>query len=336
MTAISTASWRSILEELRRSDAGLLRAWLYDLDAPILASGILTIRARNRAQQIHLENHSSLLGQCAQTALGRLVSVQVELSEAMEEAADQRDSEAGRVRGDYRLDRFVVSPENQLAHAAGIRVLEPGAPFNPLFFHGASGSGKSHLLMGLCREVSSAGIHAGGALYRTAREFVADFTHSFDAGLSSEFRSRYVQASLVAMDDVQDFAGKSRSQEELFHILNARLSSGRPLVLAADRPPTTIRGLSDRLVSRFAAGLVLVMDDPGEETRLRILRQKNADASYGIPEEALEAVARRCTPRDLKDVLSRINAMAASQDSAVSMDLVEAVLRGRLSEVVIA
>lgn len=335
------------MSELRRCEKGLLRAWLYELDLPTLSGGVLTIVARNDAQLRHLERSRGAIARAAQVALGRLVSV--DLQARPEDAVTPgsvNDLSRSGLRPDFTLDLFVVAPENHLAHGAALRFLnEPGITYSPLFLHGPIGAGKSHLLQAVCQNAMAqsgppsfpVGTGEGqGALYMTAERFIAQFTECIEAGSVQHFRRQFLEADPVVLDDVEFFAGKSRSQEELFHVVNGVLAGGRRLLLGADRPPAAISGIEERLASRFSGGLVVAMDCPTAETRLRIIEQKDRMGCFEFPKEALRQIAERCAPRDLDRALSRLDALAQNHGGQLSMDLVDEVFRSQTHEAVIA
>jgi|CXWL01.1.fsa_nt_gi chromosomal replication initiator protein len=337
MIPITQTSWQQVLVELRRCDRSLVRAWLHDLDLPVLAGGVMTILARNEAQLRHLERCREPLARSAQVALGRLVSVELQLdAQASDLHSTRKVLQDCGLRPDFTLDHFVASHENHMAHAAALRFLqEPDGAYNPLFLHGPSGAGKTHLLQAVCQSVMAAN-GSLVAVYVSAGEFIAHFTECFEAAMPHRFRHRYVQVDLLALDDVETFAGKSRSQEELFHVINTILTTEKQLVLAADRPPTAISGLEPRLTSRLSAGLVIAMDPPCVETRMRIIEQKDRSGCFEFPPEALRQVAERCTPRDLDRVLSRLDEVAQAHGGQVTMDLVNDVFRNQTREEAIA
>ncbi len=350
MIPITQTSWQQILAELRRCDKEQLRAWLYDLDLPRLAGGVLTVVARNDAQVRHLERCRESVARCAQVTLGRLISLDIQL-DSQQDDLDITCARSDGLRRKFTVRNFVAGRENQMAHAAALQVLqEPGGEYNPLFLHGPAGAGKTHLLQAICLAATdppsglppwspSPPFNKGGGnpapvanpalnvVYVSASEFIARFTECFEEALPQRFRRRFLEADLVALDDVEVFAGKARSQEELFHVINGLLASGKQLVLAADRPPGAIAELEPRLVSRLNAGLVVAMDSPGVESRMRIIEQKNQFGCYECPPEALRQIAERCPPRELDSVLSRLDEIAQAHGGRVTMDLVDEVFR---------
>lgn len=324
MTSIVQSNWHQIVEELKKSEPSLMRAWLLDLDVPGLAHGTLTIAARNPAQFRHLEKSRGAIAQCSQLVLGRLVTVEVCL--AANNGQPIVEAPESGLRGDFTMTRFVVGPENRLAHAAASGfAAASGGEMPLLLLHGPQGAGKTHLLQAICHTKRAVG---GSACYATAARFIADCTESFESGFPAAFRRQYAEIDLLALDDLRDFEGKTRSQEDLFHVLNGLLSSGRQFVAAADRPPGNMPGLQPRLVSRLESGLVMAVDSPTPETKLGILHRKNRDESHEIPAAVLKRLSERCPASELDGVLSRIGALAGSTGGIVTADLVDDLFRG--------
>jgi len=328
MTFITQSSWQQVVGELRKSNPAAMRAWLLELEPPTLAHGMLTIRARNDAQVRHLERARSAVAGAAQAVLGRLVTVdaQLDAEDRISVADVVRREDSNELRPDFRLDRFLVGPENRLAHAAICRMVQDReCPYSPLFLHGSLGSGKSHLLQAICRAMNES--HGGEASrYATARQFIAGFTESFETAAPGVFRRQFAEADLFALDDVEFFAGKARSQEEFFHVLNGLLARGARVVLSADRHPGAISGLEPRLVSRLIAGLVVAIDPPALETRLSILKIKNQADCFEFPDPVLQRIAERCPVEDLDRILPRLNALSEAQGGGATMDLLEGLL----------
>lgn len=212
---------------------------------------------------------------------------------------------------DYSFDNFVVGSNSEFAYAAARAVSESAGPlYNPLFIHGASGLGKTHLLQAIGNAIRQRDDKAQ-VLYVTSE----DFTNTYIDALSrkgdalSNFRRRYRRADVLLIDDVQFLSQKGKTQEEFFHTFNALFASGKQIVLSADCPASQITLLDERLTSRFEQGLVVGLLPPCLETRLAILRSKCRQwRSDLLGDDVLEFLARNitCSVRRLEGALTRI------------------------------
>ncbi|MCB0877842.1 MAG: chromosomal replication initiator protein DnaA [Thermoleophilia bacterium] len=238
----------------------------------------------------------------------------------------------------YRFDTFVIGPGNQMVHAAALSVAEsPAQSYNPLFVHGSTGLGKTHLLHAIGNYVRDTRPDAMIA-YITTEQFLARFMHAIQqsktggAGrdLRDRFKAYFRGVDVLLMDDVQFLAGKGAwLQEELFHIFNDLHQGGRQIVLTSDCKPERIPQLEDRLRSRFAWGLIADIDTPDRETRVAILRKKARLDSFGeLPDEVLDAIADRIATnvRELEGALTRVVAAASLGNRPVTLELAASVL----------
>ncbi len=244
----------------------------------------------------------------------------------------------------YRFETFVIGPGNQMVHAAALSVAEsPAQSYNPLFVHGGTGLGKTHLLHAIGNYVRDTRPGARIA-YITTEQFLARFLHAIQqsklGGAGRDTRDRFKAyfrgVDVLLMDDVQFLAGKgSWMQEELFHIFNDLHQGGRQIVLTSDCKPDRIPQLEDRLRSRFAWGLIADIDTPDRETRVAILRKKaQVDSLPELPSEVLEAIAERITTnvRELEGALTRVVAAASLSNRPVTLELATAVLESYAPE----
>ncbi len=244
----------------------------------------------------------------------------------------------------YRFETFVIGPGNQMVHAAALSVAEsPAQSYNPLFVHGGTGLGKTHLLHAIGNYVRDTRPDARIA-YITTEQFLARFLHAIQqsklGGAGRDTRDRFKAyfrgVDVLLMDDVQFLAGKgSWMQEELFHIFNDLHQGGRQIVLTSDCKPDRIPKLEDRLRSRFAWGLIADIDTPDRETRVAILRKKaQSDQFAELPVEVLEAIAERITTnvRELEGALTRVVAAASLSNRPVTLELATSVLESYAPE----
>jgi chromosomal replication initiator protein len=214
---------------------------------------------------------------------------------------------------------FVVGASNQLAvRAADAIVAEPARRYNPLFIHGPSGIGKTHLMNAIGNGLL-AGIEGSHVACVPAQTFVDELIAALQEGTVDRWRGRYRNATALLLDDVQFVAGKERTQEELFHVFNALHGDGKQLVFASDRPPRELSGLEDRLRSRFEGGLVVEMTSPDRPLRELLFGRFLEQAGVVPPSELLSYLAER-PAASVRDVIGTVNRIvAAAEVSAVPL-----------------
>ncbi|HKH23324.1 MAG TPA: chromosomal replication initiator protein DnaA [Solirubrobacterales bacterium] len=226
---------------------------------------------------------------------------------------------------DYTFERFVIGPGNQLAHAAALAVAEaPGEAYNPLFLHGPPGLGKTHLLGSIAnylhRHSPQLSVH-----YTTAESFTNDFVSCLQGTGIEGFKERYRRADVLLIDDVQFLQGKARTADEFFHTFNALYEGGAQIVLTADRVPSELEQLADRLRDRFEWGLTVPVEPPDLATRLVFLGNLAREQTEPLPPEALRALASKASAnlRVLKGALTRVVALSSLTASEVTADSVQ-------------
>ncbi|MBT5738476.1 MAG: chromosomal replication initiator protein DnaA [Planctomycetes bacterium] len=231
------------------------------------------------------------------------------------------------LRRDHTLDRFVVGRANRLAFSAALEVLRtPGVSFNPLFLHGGCGLGKTHLLQAITRQFFIQGERR--MRYLPAEHFVHQFIGALQQKTLPQFRKIFRELRVLAIDDIQAFAGKPRSQQELLETVDAIAQRGGQVLLACDVPPRKLDRLHQQLKNRFSAGLVALVDPPDLETRISILRQEVVRGGVHVPEEVIHHIAGevRNSSRELLGVLVRVVAECELSNSVVSLPRAKAIL----------
>ena len=228
------------------------------------------------------------------------------------------------------FETFVVGPSNRFAHAASMAVSQrPGEVYNPLFIHGASGLGKTHLLTAVGHEVKRNRPDAR-VYYVTAERFTNEMIWAIQHGQTMAFRNKYRGVDVLLVDDVQFLAGKESTQEEFFHTFNALRDAHKQIVVTADKPPKDIAGLEDRLISRFNQGLVADTQLPDLETRIAILRQRCEQETTGLrlADDVVLLIADRVrgNVRDLEGCLVRLMAVASLTHRDITPELANEVL----------
>jgi chromosomal replication initiation ATPase DnaA len=212
----------------------------------------------------------------------------------------------------YRFDTFVVGSANRLAVTAAKAVAEsPGTVYNPLFIYARPGLGKTHLLMGVGHAARAIDPHLH-VEYLTLDEFVEAFHAAIAAGHGEAYRKRFLDVDLLLVDDVQFLTHRREMQAELLRLTDALQTSNRQIVLTSDRPPAEIEALDDRLIRRFAGGLIIDVAAPDYETRVAILRRKAEERRASFADGVIEAVAG--LPIDnVRELLGALNRLVAHQ-----------------------
>ncbi|MGQ0562656.1 MAG: DnaA ATPase domain-containing protein [Gemmatimonadota bacterium] len=227
----------------------------------------------------------------------------------------------------FTFDSFVVGPANRLASAASRRVAElPGAAYNPLFLYSASGLGKTHLITAIGHHARR--LHPNLTIvYDTLEHFMEEAMSAIERGEREEFRNRVRDIGLLMLDDVQFLAGRRGAQDELLRALDALSSRSGQLVLASDRPPAEINDLDDRLLSRFAGGLIADIGVPEYETRVAIVNRKAEERGHRLATGVAESLARISfvNVRELQGGLNRLLAIQELDGRAVTADEIPAI-----------
>jgi chromosomal replication initiator protein len=221
----------------------------------------------------------------------------------------------------FTRDRLEAGRANQLAVKAADAVIEqPGARYNPLFIHGGTGTGKSHLAHAIAAAIRVARPRAAVACVAAA-SFVEEFVAAMQEGGVERWRARYRAAEVFVLDDVQHLADKERTQEELFHLFNVLSERGAQIVLTSDRVPREVRGLADRLRSRFEGGLVVALQAPDRALREKLARRWLEEAGQPADATLVSYLADRdvASIRELAGVITRL--AAAADLLAVPLDL---------------
>lgn len=230
---------------------------------------------------------------------------------------------SSRLNDKYLFETFVIGKGNQMAHAAALVVSEePGTIYNPLFFYGGVGLGKTHLMHAIGHQYLQLNPHAH-VKYVSSENFANDYINSIQDRTQEQFRQEYRNVDLLLVDDIQFFADKEGTQEEFFHTFNALYDKRKQIVLTSDRLPNEIPKLQERLVSRFAWGLSVDITPPDLETRIAILRKKARAEGLEIPNDTLSYIAGQIDSniRELEGALVRVQAYSAIQQDDITTSL---------------
>ena len=229
----------------------------------------------------------------------------------------------------YTFYTFVIGKGNQMAHAAALVVAEdPGSIYNPLFFYGGVGLGKTHLMHAIGHQMLLKRPNAK-IKYVSSENFTNDFIYSIQKNRMEEFRNEYRTVDLLLVDDIQFLVNKEGTQEEFFNTFEELYRNNKQIVLTSDRLPNEIPTLPERLVSRFAWGLSVDITPPDLETRTAILRTKAEAENLEIPDDTLSYIAGQIDSniRELEGALVRVQAFATMQNVDITTSLAAEALK---------
>lgn len=233
----------------------------------------------------------------------------------------------------YIFDNFVGGKSNQLARAAALQITEnPGTSYNPFFIYGGVGLGKTHLMHSVGNEIKIKHPEKKVAYVHSER-FVGEMVSALQHNALNVFKNVYRSLDVLLIDDIQFFAGKEKSQEEFFHTFNVLLESNSQIIITSDKFPKEIRGLEERLRSRFGWGLTVCIDPPEMETCVAILMVKSELEGFDLPEDVAFFIAKRIRSnvRELEGALRKIIASSRFTGREVTIDLAKECLRDLLS-----
>lgn len=208
----------------------------------------------------------------------------------------------------YKFETFVVGSNNRFAQNASLAVAEsPGQVYNPLFIYGGPGLGKTHLMHSIGHYILEHNPNMK-VLYVTCETFTNEVIDSIRSGSVNEIRNKYRTVDVLMVDDVQFIIGKDQTQIEFFNTFNALHDIGKQIILSSDKPPKDLKGLDERLISRFEWGLIADIQSPDYETRLAILKRNADNMNVNFSNEVYEYIANniKYNIRELESALNRI------------------------------
>ncbi len=236
----------------------------------------------------------------------------------------------------YTFSTYIEGDCNRLARSAGFAVAtKPGiTSFNPLMVYGGVGLGKTHLVQAIGNEIKN-GPEDKFVLYVSSEKFVNQFMDSIKDGNVKSFTNFYMQVDVLIIDDIQFLAGKDRTQEMFFHIFNHLHQSKKQIIMTSDCPPKDLKGLEERLLSRFKWGLTADLQMPDFETRVAIIRRKMQSEGIFIPDDVVEYLAYTVDTnvRELEGILISLIAHASLNRVEISLELAKTVIKNFIKDI---
>ncbi len=229
----------------------------------------------------------------------------------------------------YTFSNFIVGSCNKVAYSACMAVADNlGKIYNPLFIYGGIGLGKTHLLHATANYVLSKNKNAN-IIYTTADTFMSELIYYMQKGNILDFRKKYKNVDLLLIDDVQFLEGKERTQIELYHIFNALYLIGKQVILSSDKSPKNLKGIQERLRSRFGAGLVVEVKAPDLDTKISIVEKKVKEMKIFIPHDVKILIAKTINTnvRELEASLTRLKAYSEILGKPITFEMAREVLK---------
>lgn len=232
----------------------------------------------------------------------------------------------------FTFDNFVVGKPNELAHAAALKVAESETvTFNPLFLYGGVGLGKTHLMHAIAWKIKKCHPKRR-VIYLSAEKFMYQFVRALRFKDTVSFKEQFRSVDVLMIDDVQFIGGKESTQEEFFHTFNALVDQNRQIIVSADKSPSDLEGMEERLKSRLGWGLVADIHPTTYELRLGILQAKSEQIGVIVPQKVLEFLAYKISSnvRELEGALTRVVAHSTLVGREITLDTTHEVLRDLL------
>lgn len=258
------------------------------------------------------------------------VDAEIKKMDAKLEGRKQRLASKGiYLNPKYTFETFIRGASNQFAHAAAMAVADgPGASYNPLFVYGGVGLGKTHLITSIGNRIADRR-REFNILYVSSEQFTSEFVAAMRHGRAEELKAKYRNLDLLLIDDVQFIEGKTGTQEELFHTINALYEKQKQIVLSSDRPPKEIKAITDRLRSRFGMGLIADIQPPELELKIAIIQKKAELEKIPLTEEVTQFLAAKIKSniRELEGCLIRLGAHASLTGSPIDVAMAKDILK---------
>ena len=227
------------------------------------------------------------------------------------------------------FNNFVVGPSNKFAYTASLRVAEtPGSVFNPLFIYGNSGLGKTHLLNAIIEKLKNKNPDAN-IVFTTSENITNELYFAIQTKTTHDLHQKYRTCDALLIDDIQMIAGRTQTEEEIFHTFNTLIEAGKQIVLTSDKPPSAIPKIEDRLKTRFESGLLCDIQPPDFETRVAIIKDKANQLRFELPDDVCSFIAEniKSNVRQMGSAVKNIYAYCTFNNVTPTVEIAKDILK---------
>lgn len=328
--------WDAVLNFCRESMNNIaFNMWIEPLKLIKIEAERVIIAAPGFKIDLILSKYKNLIEEAFFNVMG--FNVEVELipfenipKEKPEETSSNTSSFSTTVdNAKLTFNNFVVGPSNKFAYTASLRVAEnPGSVFNPLFIYGNSGLGKTHLLNAIIEKIKSNNPEAN-IVYTTSENLTNELVFALNTKTTHDFHHKYRDCDALLIDDIQFIAGKTQTEEEIFHTFDTLIKAGKQIVLTSDKPPSAIPKIEDRLKTRFESGLLCDIQPPDLETRIAIIKDKANMLRFELPDDVCSFIAEniKSNVRQMGSAVKNIYAYCSFNNVIPTVDIAKDILK---------
>ncbi len=312
--------WEMVKEECKNQvSESIYNVWFKDMELVSFDDNRVVIALSDFKRKIVESRFMDKLESSFKNVIG--FDIQIVLVDVDKSAPVKIEEAEDTLTDEDTFDSFIVGASNKFAYAAANAVAnDPGGKYNPLFIHGNSGLGKTHLLNAIAHQVKLTHPEAN-IVYTRGESFTNELVKYIGQKSTEAFHDKYRSADILLVDDVQFIAGKDSTQEEFFHTFNALYQAGNQIVLTSDRPPKEIALLEDRLRNRFEWGLMADIQSPDLETRMAIIKRKAEVLNFDLPDDIVQYIAEKLKNniRQLEGAVKKMQAFVTMQGMPVNI-----------------
>ena len=312
--------WEMVKEECKNQvSESIYNVWFKDMELVSFDDNKVVIALSDFKRKIVESRFMDKLESSFKNVIG--FDIQIILVDVEKAVPVKAEETEDALTDEDTFDSFIVGASNKFAYAAANAVAnDPGGKYNPLFIHGNSGLGKTHLLNAIAHQVKLTHPEAN-IVYTRGESFTNELVKYIGQKSTEAFHDKYRNADILLVDDVQFIAGKDSTQEEFFHTFNALYQAGNQIVLTSDRPPKEIALLEDRLRNRFEWGLMADIQSPDLETRMAIIKRKAEVLNCDLPDDIVQYIAEKLKNniRQLEGAVKKMQAFVTMQGMPVNI-----------------